>query len=314
MVKKLIIDCDPGIDDAIALCMALFDPRLDVLAITSTAGNVESAQAIKNVQTIVESLDPPRWPRLGTAPEGLFVGHANAKQIHGNDGLGNFNSQLSKLHHQHPSEKVITDVVRNAPGQVTVLCLGPLTNLALAFSRDPDLASMIDRVVIMGGSISGVGNVTATAEYNMFCDPESAQTVFRSLVTKTLVPLEVSQQLTFNLSMLDELPDASTRAGNFLRNVLQFLFRSYRQVYGLEGIHLHDVVALIAALHPEFFETQDMAGDVETNGSLTRGATVFDRRSRPEWRINLEVAMKLDKQAVRDAIRESIRYAGQLTR
>ena len=313
MARKILIDCDPGIDDAVAVCLTLFDPRLDVLAITATAGNVDAHQASRNVQTLIEQLDPPRWPRLGTAPFHDRSRSVDARKIHGPDGLGNAGLAVSELHHQHPSDKVIGDVIRAVPNEVTILALGPLTNLARAFSRDPDLPTMVDRIVMAGGSVNGIGNVTPAAEFNMYFDSEAARAVFRSPTTKTLVPLDVTNRIVMTFDMVSQLPSEETRAGTVLGKVVPYAFRAYRQELGLEGIHLQDAVAVQAILQPELFETVEMAGDVETSGDLTRGVTVFDRRSPREWGINMEVATDVDEAAVRDCILRGLRFAGQET-
>jgi purine nucleosidase len=294
---------DPGIDDAMALCMALFDPRLEVLAITAVGGNVSPTQATRNVQAIVEYLDPPRWPRLGAAspPEaGLPV---DGRHLHGIDGLGGAHFDVAELHHVHPAEKVICDQVRDAPeASVTLVALGPLTNVARAFQRDPELPSLIGRVVMMGGAVTGPGNIRPAAEFNIFCDPLSARVVFRSRSTKTLIPLDVTNRIVLSYDLFNQVPDQSTRVGRFLRKLLPPAFRSYRQQFGLEGIHVHDTVALMALVHPELFTMQEMAGDVETAGELTAGMTVFDRRRVPAWRCNMEVAVDMQNQEVTKAI------------
>jgi len=309
MARKVIIDCDPGIDDAVALCLALFEPRLEIIAITATAGNVLAEQASRNVQAVVEQLDPPRFPRLGAANDG-YIPAADARLIHGADGLGNAEFRVSQLHHPHPSEKLICDAVRSAPDEVTIIALGPLTNIAGAFQRDPELVSMVDRIIMMGGSVSCKGNVTPAAEFNMYCDPISARAVFRSRTTKTLIPLDVTSQVISTLDLIDHFPRESTRAGAFLRRIVPFIFRSYRKL-GSEGVHLHDAVALIAALHPELFETTGMAGDVETSGELTVGATIFDRRLSPSSRPNMNVATSVDVQGVTDCLIRGLDQAGR---
>jgi len=299
MARKVILDIDPGIDDALALCIALFDPRLDVLAVTAVGGNCSPEQATRNVQAIVEHLDPPRWPRLGAAspPEaGLPV---DGRYLHGIDGLGGAHFEVAELHHVHPAEKVICDQVRAEPeGSVTLVALGPLTNLARAFVRDPELSSLIGRVVIMGGAVAVPGNITPAAEFNVYCDPLSAQAVLRSPSTKTLIPLDVTNRVTLTYDLLNQLPDEATKVGSFLRKVLPPAFRNYRQQFGLEGIHVHDTVALMAVIRPELFATKAMAGDVETAGELTSGMTVFDRRRIPAWRHNMEAAMDMHTEAV----------------
>lgn len=312
MARKVIIDCDPGIDDAVAVCLALFEPRLDVVAVTATAGNVSAYQATRNVQAILERLDPPRLPRIGLATPAENVPAVDGRRIHGDDGLGNSGFAVSELHHQRPSEKIICDEVRAAPGDVTIVALGPLTNLARAFRRDPELPMLVDRLIMTGGSVSGIGNVTAAAEFNIYCDPVSARAVFRSKTTKTLIPLDVTRQVAFDLNLIDEMPGERTRAGFFLRRVVPFAFRAYHQL-GQESIYLHDAVTLVAALHGELFETVEMAGDVETAGELTAGATIFDRRPKPQWRPNMEVAVGVDVAAVKDCILRGLTRAGQCT-
>lgn len=314
MPRKVIIDCDPGIDDAVALCLALFDPRLEVVATTATAGNVAADQATINVQAIVERLDPPRLPRIGAASPPDFGEPLDAREIHGEDGLGNAGFVVSRHHHRHASEKIICDEVRAAPDEVTIICLGPLTNVARALQRDPDLTRQISRLIIVGGSVTAGGNVTPAAEFNIYFDPKSAQTVFRAPLTKTLIPLDVTQKVPLSMSLLSELPDESTRAGKLLRHILPFLFRAYHQTLGQESVLLHDAVAIAAALHPELFQMTEMAGDVETRGSISTGATIFDRRSRRDWRDNMEVATDVDAAAVLDCLIRGLRQAGAQSR
>jgi purine nucleosidase len=313
MTRKVIIDCDPGIDDAVALCMALFDPRLEVVAVTAVGGNVAPDQATRNVQAIIDQLDPPRRPRIGVAGELATPLPVDARHIFGNDGLGNNDFPCIEHHQRHPAEKVICDEIRAAPNQVTVIACGPLTNIARALMRDPDLPSVIGQLVIMGGAVAAPGNVTPAAEFNIFCDPAAAQTVFRSAMTKTLVPLDVTTQVVQTFDFLDQIPDDSSRAGAFLRKTLPYMYRSHRQHLGEEGIHLHDAVALVAATDRELFELKQMHGDVETSGELTRGATVFDRRRLPQSRPNIEVAVNADAAAVTDCILRGLTEAARAT-
>lgn len=310
MARKVIIDVDPGIDDAVALTIALFDPRLEVVAVTAVAGNVSAEQATRNVQTIIEQLDPPRWPRIGAASEPDHGQPADSMHIVGSDGLGNADFAVAELQKLLPAEKVICDEVRSAPEDITIVALGPLTNIARALQREPTLNSMIGQVVIMGGTIGGSGNVTPAAEFNIYCDPLAAQHVFQSRTTKTLVPLDVTQQVLMTYDFLDQLPSEQTRAGAFLRKILPFMFRSHHRELGLEGIHLHDAVTLLAVIQPELFTTEQMAGEVETAGELTTGATVFDRRQTRQWRCNMEVATHVEVAAVKDCLIRGLHQAG----
>ena len=313
MARKIIIDCDPGIDDAVALCMALFDPRLEVVAVTAVPGVVSPDRAVRNVQAIIDQLDPPRFPRVGRGSALDTAPVVDTRSMHGDDGLGNAGFPVSQLHHQHTSEKIICDEVRAAPEEVTILTLGPLTNVARALARDPTLGASIDRIIIAGGTVSGIGDVTAAAEFNMHYDPAAARVVFHSAITKLLVPLDVTRQVVLTFDLLEQLPDESTRAGHFLHRILPFLFRAYRQELGQESIFLHAAVALLAAVERELFETRDLAGDVEVSGQLTTGATILDRRAHPDARPNLEVATDLDANAARDALVRLLAAAGEQT-
>jgi len=310
MPRKVILDVDPGIDDALAMTLALLEPRLEVVAVTAVAGNVPAEQATRNVQAIIEQLDPPRWPRIGAAVEPERSPAVDTRHIMGQDGLGNANFQVAELHHQHPSEKVITDEIRAAPEQVTIIALGPLTNIAQALRRDPSLALQIGQLFIMGGTVKSPGNVTPAAEFNIYCDPQAAREVFRSRVTKTLVPLDVTNQVIMTYGHLERLPSEETNPGRFLRQILPYAFRTHRQLLGLEGIHVHDAVALLAASDPDLFQTQNLAGDVETTGELTLGATVFDRRQIPEWRANMDVVVEADYRAVMETIMDRLATSG----
>ena len=161
---------------------------------------------------------------------------------------------------------------------------------------------MVGQIVMMGGAVSGPGNITPAAEFNIYCDPESARAVFRSHSTKTLIPLDVTNQIVLSYNLFNQLPDETTKVGRFLRTILPPAFRGYRQQFGLEGIHVHDSIALTAASRPDLFATEEMAGDVEVSGELTTGMTVFDRRQIPTWRHNMDVAVDIQTEQVTESI------------
>jgi purine nucleosidase len=301
MARKIILDMDPGIDDAVALCLALSDPSLEVVAVTATGGAVSPDQATLNVQAIVEQLDPPRWPRLGTASTEQIL-RVDGPHLFGSDGLCGAHFPVAQRHHRHSSVKVICDEVRTAPGEVTIVSTGPLSNIAAALQQQPDLASLVGHLIILGGTLAGPGNVTAAAEFNIYCDADAARAVFRSAITKTLIPIDVTRRVMMNFDLLEKIPEDQSRGGALLRKLLPGAFRAYRQHLGLEGIHLHDAVAVIAAVRPELFTMEQMYGDVEIDGTLTYGATVFDRRRRPESQPNMDVAVDMDAAAVTDCI------------
>ncbi|MGE0536754.1 MAG: nucleoside hydrolase [Pirellulales bacterium] len=302
MPRKVILDVDPGIDDAVALALALFDPRLEVEAVTAVAGNVGPDRATRNVQAIVEQLDPPRLPRIGSASEPDHGVTVDRRQLHGADGLANTNFEVAELHHVHPSDKLIADVIKTYPADVTVVCLGPLTNVARALRRMPDLPEQIDSLLIMGGTLGCAGNVTAAADFNMYFDPESAREVFRTPCVKTLVPYDITSQVLLTYDLLDQLPPEVTRVGRLLRRILPHAYRAHHQILGFEGVHVHDAVALMALTDPELFSATPMYGDIETRGELTMGATIFDRRRNSEARPNLNLVTECDATAIRERL------------
>ena len=301
MARKIILDVDPGVADALAVCLALGDPRLDVVAVTATGGNITPQQATLNVQTIIEQLDPPRWPRIGAADPNQPL-RTDGRELCGADGFCGAELRVAELHHRHPSTKVMAEEIRKAPGEVTVIACGPSSNIAAMLQREPDLATQVGHLIILGGTLAGPGNVTAAAEFNVYCDAKAAQDVYRSPVTKTLIPLDVSSHVSLDYNLLNQLPSRQAAAGQMLLAILPGLYHAYRQRFGLEGIYAHEVVGLFAALHPELLTTKPLCCEVETGGVLTHGATVIDRRRVPDGMPNMDVAVDLDASAVIDAI------------
>lgn len=313
MTRKVIIDCDPGVDDAVALCLALFDPTIEVVAITAVEGCVPAEQANLNLHGLIERLDPPRLPRIGAASPADNAPAVDTRTMHGDDGLANLAIEASSFHHPHPSDKLIVDVVRANPGDITIVTLGPLTNLARAFRRDPQLASLVGQLYMSGGSPQGIGNITPMSEFNVYYDPISARDVFRARLTKTLVPLDVSRQVAFGLDMMEKLPSVESRVGRILKNLIPFFFRAYHHRLAQESINLNDVIGLTAAIHPEFFRSESMAGDVEVSGELTCGVTVFDRRPHPEGHPNMEVMLSADDERAREWVLAGLAHAASCT-
>ncbi len=301
MARKMILDVDPGVDDAVAVCLALASPELEVVAVTATGGAVPPDQATTNVQAIVEQLDPPHWPRSGAASSDQIL-RTDARHFLGTGGLCGAHFNVAQRHHQHSSVKVICDEVRAAPGEITIVATGPLSNIAAALAQQPDLPPLVGHLIILGGTFAGPGDVTPAAEFNIYCDAESARAVFRSPVTKTLIPIDLTRRVAFGFDLLDKIPADGGPTADFLRELLPGAFRAYRQQMGMEGIQLQDAVAVVAAMHPEWFTTQRLFGDVETDGILTHGATIFDRRHRPENQPNLDVAVDMETKAVVDCL------------
>ena len=313
MTRKVIIDADMGTDDAVALCLCLFDERLDVVAVTACEGSVTAEQANHNLQAVIGLIDPDKYPRLGSATRAENAPPVNTSFLYGQDGLGNTGFEVSRLQHLAPSDKLIHDCIKAHPNDITILCLGPLTNVARAFQRDPNLEDLVDRIVITGGSLNGIGNITAAAEFNMYFDPASARQVFDSRTTKTMVPLDVTRRVEFGLDFLDHLPHDESRAGWFLRQILPNAFRTYRQYYGRESINLNDVVGAMSLLEPQLFEFSELFASIETVGDITRGVTIFDRRDMPDSKFNMEVAVDVKDESICQYIVDQLALAGNST-
>ncbi len=315
MPHKLIIDADPGIGDAIAVAVALLDPDLDVVALTATAGCVTGHVASRNLQAIIELLDPPKWPRLGASeaelpcPGGDIVpGFLDPVLLNGRTGLGDAGIPVAELHKPHEAVKLMTELVRKHPQEITLLTLGPLTNVLAAQERDPEFLSLLRQLVCLGGSVGAGGDATAAAEFNIFADPEAANTVLKFPATKTLVPLDATQSLVMNYDQFSRLSDIRiARAGRMLTDWMQFGLRASHEHLGLEGFTLHELGAVVAITQERLIQSSSMSLDIETQTGLCRGVTVFDRRPSRQPRNNIDVVEAIDPQGVLD-------YLGRILR
>lgn len=317
MTQKIIIDADAGIGDAVAIALALYDPALDIIALTATPGSVSGEDATRNIQTIIEMLDPPKWPRTGGSQGPRTVtephpgkGVKSFTTLNGPHGLGDLEFRVADFHSVRDSAKVMIDAVRNYPNEVTLLTLGPLTNVELACERAPDFLDLLKGLVCLGGTVECGGDVTATAEFNIYSNPEAARHVLLSPATKTLVPLDISMQAILTFEQFDRLLTSTQFSlGRFLGQLLPFAFRAHHEQLGLEGIHIQEVIALATIGLPRLFESRSMVMDIETNGELTRGMTVFDRRDIEQWQTNIDVISDLDTQGILDYVSRIVRRA-----
>ncbi len=317
MSQRVLIDADPGVGDAIAIALAILDPEIDVVGITATSGQVSGRQASRNLHAIIDSLDPPKWPRLGSSdspaaaiPPLAVSGSFAPESLNGPTGLGDHLSNIAELHHPRNAAKLMIDLVRDQPNEITLLTLGPLTNVEVAAERAPEFLGLLNSLVCLGGSVEAGGNITPAAEFNMFAAPDAARNVLRSAATKTLIPLDISQRAMMTFDQFDRLPNAeSSSLCRLLADLVPFAFRASHQHLGLEGIRLSEVVALAAISQPRFFTRESMTVDVETRGELTRGMTVFDRRGIQQWQTNIDVLVDVDTQGVLDYFADIVRHS-----
>lgn len=305
MARKLIIVTDPGIDGAFAVALALHDPELDLLGLAATAGNVSAERATRNVHILIEQLDPPRWPRLGAA---LPVDYPiDAVKLHGNGGLGGVDFPCAQLHHPHPSDKLISDLVHLYPHEVAVVLMGPPSSFARALDRDSEVATLVERLIVVGGSWHEPGDASAVAEFHFFCDPPAARQVLRCGASITLLPLDVTRKLLFAPTELLALPDSESRTTRFLRQIVPQGIAGAASFYGIEGFYLQDVLGLIPLVLPEALTTRPVSVDIELRGELTRGMSVFDMRWGIPAKPNVELATGVDVAAVRQYIQRILR-------
>jgi len=317
--QKIIIDADPGIGDALAVLTALVDPSLDVLALTAAAGSVSGMQATRNLQYLVDLIDPPKHPRISLSELPALIGRMTPGEVptchhfYGNHGLGDIVVEVPDLHNRRESAKLMVDLVREFPHEIKLLTLGPLTNVATACELDPEFPDLLGGIVCLGGVSEGSGDVSAVAEFNIWSDPQAAELVFQLPTTKTLVPLEVTSKAVLTFEDVDQLSELTegTVNGDVLSSLLQFSIRANRRELAFEGIPLHGVVALAVAAHAEQFTVTAVRADVETSGQLTRGMTVIDRRSVFKGQTNVELVSTIDELGVVDYFSRSFRRAAK---
>lgn len=313
--RQVIIDLDPGIGSALAATVAMLDPALDVLALTSTRGCASPEAVDRFVAGLLAAVDPPKWPRIGYAESvAEWVERpacpltSDFELLNGKYGLGELHPQENTLHKRRDSARVITELVKAAPHDITVVTFGSLENVAASFDRLAEFGELVGGLVCLGGSVAVGGDATAAAELNVFLNPEAARRVITQSIIPQWLTLDVTRSVSISLEQAQKMITGVSPAAEVLRDLLKFAFRAQRQRHGVEGIALQEVFAVAAVAHPELFEYQRLPCDVELTGEVTRGCTVFDRRNRglvdPEQRAGgqVQVAVKVDVQGVHDYV------------
>ena len=307
MARKVVIVADPGIDTAFAVALALNDPNIEVVGLLPTAGNVSAEQATANVHTLIDVLDPPKWPKLAAALPARY--DADGLALHGPGGLGGVNFPSATRHTLHPADKILCELAHEHPRQVTVVNLGPLTTLATALDRDPTLPAVLDQTVVIGGCWKEPGNAGPVAEFHIHLDPDAAKRVMHAELHPLLIPLDVTRKLVFSPTDLLELPNPDSRTCQFLRKIVPYGIRASSNLYGIEGFHLKDVLGVAAIAVPAAVSSEPHVVDVETRGDLTRGMTVIDARPGATAAPNARVATGVAVPEVREYILGTLRNA-----
>ena len=303
-MKRMIIDCDPGVDDAVALILA--HRRAEVIGITTVSGNAPLAATTANALLVTALLEADTPVHAGAARP-LAGEPVHASEVHGEAGLGG----VEPVEHDRTlaGDDAVSFLLDAAGEDVWIVALGPLTNLALAIERDPSWARRIAGLSLMGGGI-GAGNSTAAAEFNVFADPEAAARVFESGAELTMCGLNLTRQLRTDDAVTARLRGVDSAAARFAAQAFDFLHDRVEALTGLRSAALHDPCAVLAVTHPELLETRPRPVQVELEGRLTRGMTVVDERMlRPPPAANAKVAYSIDAEGALDLVVEALAAA-----
>ena len=272
--SRVIIDTDPGVDDAFALLLAMRSPELKIEGITPVAGNVPLELTLPNALRMVEIAGRTDIPVAAGAKTPMTRRLVTAAYVHGENGLGGAEFPEPKTKPvSEPAPEFIRTTVRKHPGEITLITIGPLTNVAMALDLDPDLHGMIPRIVMMGGSLSG-GNITPAAEFNIYVDPEAARIVFQSGIPITMVGLDVTRKTGLTDTHVRRLESAQNPVSQAAANIARHAIQHYREAGFLVDPNMHDSLAVAAFLNPSLLKWKEYYVDVETSGELTAGETL----------------------------------------
>lgn len=278
MTRKIIIDTDPGQDDAVAILLALASPELDVLGITCVAGNVPLTLTEVNARKICELAGRADMKVFAGCDAPLARKLVTAEHVHGKTGLDgvDFPAPTMPLQDQHAVDFIIDTIRAEEPGTVTLCPLGPLTNIATALNRAPDISGRVGEIVLMGGGYFEGGNITPAAEFNIYVDPEAAKIVVGAGIKLTMIPLDCTHQALTTRERVDAFRALGTPAGDAVAGLTDFFERYDKEKYGSAGAPLHDPCVIAYLLRPDLFTGRHINVEVEVSSPLTLGATVAD--------------------------------------
>jgi purine nucleosidase/pyrimidine-specific ribonucleoside hydrolase len=292
--QKVILDCDPGHDDALAILLAGASPALELLAITTVAGNQTLPKTTLNARRVASAAGL-RVPIAAGADRPLVRPPRVAGNIHGESGLdgptfaGEPDVPLDPRH----AADLIVELVMASPGEVVLIPVGPLTNVALAMRREPRIVEAIRHISIMGGAW-GLGNQTPSAEFNILVDPEAARVVFESGAPITLCPLELTHQAKATPDVIERFAAIGTPLGQLAVELLRFFASTYKAIHGFDGPPLHDPTAVARVIDPTIVVTQPVHVDIETHAEFSHGRTVIDLHDVAGLPKNADVGVRLD--------------------
>jgi purine nucleosidase len=301
-MPRIILDCDVGIDDALAILWLADLPGVEIAALGSVHGNAHAAVAAANAQHVFDLVGLGHVPVAVGAAAPLAQPVSISGHVHGDDGLGGYGPAAApRPFVAETAAEQIVRLARSEPGAYTILATGPLTNLALALHLEPDLPRLVERVVVMGGAVTVAGNITAAAEANIFHDPEAAEAVFAAAWPVVLVGLDVTMTAWLGEAELARIEADGRPRGRFAHAILQHYTDFYHSRHGKRGCALHDPAAAMLLVDPGLADYADWPIRVELSGDLTRGMTLADRRGYPEeqgamGRPAVKVATRIDSE------------------
>ncbi len=306
MKRKLILDCDPGHDDAFAILLAGNNPQIDLLGITVASGNQTLEKTGKNALNLVQFLDINVPVCLG-AINPIIKEVEVCEAIHGDTGLDGFDFPPLEIDYDTRSAMdFMIESILNSDELVTVVTTGPMTNLALAIRMNPKILSNIEEIVLMGGSYQN-GNVSPAAEFNIFCDPEAAYICFNSGLKITMVGLDVTRKVKVYSHIIDRMEKVNNEASDLFVKLMRVFNENHKKVFGFDGSPLHDPVTIAYLMNPSLLHTQFMNCEIDISHGPSYGRTncdIFDYLKKPK---NTHVAMDIDENLFWDIVEESLR-------
>ncbi len=298
-MRRIILDTDPGIDDALALFLALASPEVHVEAVTTVSGNVDVQHTTRNALALLALAQRSDIPVARGSSQPIVREAIYAAFVHGDNGLGGLELPVPQTQPvaAHAID-VIIEKIMAAPGEISLVPIGPLTNIALAVRREPRIAQYVREVVIMGGALRVPGNTTPVSEFNIFADPHAAHIVLHAGWPIRLVALDVTMQTTMQRAQISALAQNGHPVTNAIQQMMNFYFDVFAPAYGVADFHMHDPLCLAAAFQPDLLTWQPAYVDVEIHSPLTMGATVayfkrLDSRDKPTIP-NVQAAVAVD--------------------
>jgi purine nucleosidase len=295
MAEKIIFDTDPGIDDALALLLLAASPEVELLAITVTHGNTSQDKCLRNALQLVELAGITHVPVARGASEPLVKELSVAEETHGDGGLGYAQLPPSS---QKPdgllAHDLIIDLVEKNPGEITLLCVGPMTNIALAFLKKPSIAGKVKKIISMGGAIHYPGNATPQSEYNVFCDPEAFDIVLNAGIECILVPLDVTYKCIFTTEHLARITKARSDVKKFIDDSTRFYMEFHASHQSIQGCAINDPLAAALLIDPTLVHNRDYFVSVELLSPTSKAKTIADHYGALKKAPNAKVSMDVD--------------------